>query len=258
MLNFERVDMVNGSFAWHAAGRETLGSGQFRFSNLIGPRLGARHMTQFYACQSPPGGAPLLSGDHDVVLFMLGDGAEVDIGGKRFDAPRGTGVYVRPGEHFRVLPSPDAAVDFLITYCPGDGALQTSNFMESGLDEEFPERTVHADHRPREASGDRYYKLLVGPETGSKQVTQFIGMIPRSRAKEHFHTYEEAICVLSGNGLLHTGSRSTPIGPGSVIFLPVRQPHCIECLNDSGMELVGLFHPAGSPAVNYKTGETGT
>ena len=44
---------------------------------------------------------------------------------------------------------------------------------------------------------------------------------------------------------------SAPVGPGSMIFLPIRQPHCLECEDDDGMELVGIFYPAGSPAVNY-------
>ena len=68
---------------------------------------------------------------------------------------------------------------------------------------------------------------MQGPQTGSAQVTQFIGMIPRSKAPEHFHTYEEAICILSGCGEMWAGDSHAPVRPGSVIFLPRKQPHCL-------------------------------
>ena len=38
-----------------------------------------------------------------------------------------------------------------------------------------------------------------------------------------------------------------------MIFLPREQPHNLECLDKNGMELMGIFYPAGSPAINYKT-----
>ena len=40
-----------------------------------------------------------------------------------------------------------------------------------------------------------------------------------------------------------------------MIFLPRKQAHCLECLDENGMELMGVFYPAGSPAINYKTGQ---
>lgn len=38
-----------------------------------------------------------------------------------------------------------------------------------------------------------------------------------------------------------------------MIFLPKKQPHCLECLDENGMELMGVFYPAGSPEINYAT-----
>ncbi|MEE8108542.1 MAG: hypothetical protein V3T36_05245 [Gammaproteobacteria bacterium] len=59
------------------------------------------------------------------------------------------------------------------------------------------------------------------------------------------------ITVLSGNGLMWAGTESTPIRAGSMIFLPRKQAHCLECQDEEGMHLIGHFYPAGSPAVRY-------
>jgi quercetin dioxygenase-like cupin family protein len=52
-----------------------------------------------------------------------------------------------------------------------------------------------------------------------------------------------------------TGNKHAEVKPGSMIFLPRKQAHCLECLDENGMELMGVFYPAGSPAINYKTGQ---
>jgi len=44
---------------------------------------------------------------------------------------------------------------------------------------------------------------------------------------------------------------STPIGVGSCIFLPRRQVHCLENTGQTELRLLGVFYPAGSPAVRY-------
>ena len=49
------------------------------------------------------------------------------------------------------------------------------------------------------------------------------------------------------------GDQRTDVRPGSLIFLPREQRHSLECTSAEGMELVGMFYPAGSPAINYET-----
>ena len=44
----------------------------------------------------------------------------------------------------------------------------------------------------------------------------------------------------------------TPIGPGSCIYLPRRQVHCVENTGPGELRLLGVFYPAGSPAVRYE------
>ena len=47
------------------------------------------------------------------------------------------------------------------------------------------------------------------------------------------------------------GKTSAPIAPGSCVFLPRGQPHCVENTGDGELRLLGVFYPAGSPAVRY-------
>ena len=98
----------------------------------------------------------------------------------------------------------------------------------------------------RQLTGDRWYVELIQAE-----VTQFIGGIPPGRAPDHFHLYEEVICILDGIGIMHAGATSTPIATGSCIFLPRKQRHCVENTGSGELRLLGVFYPAGSPAVRY-------
>lgn len=107
------------------------------------------------------------------------------------------------------------------------------------------ERLRLAD-QPRQQTADRWYAELVQAE-----VTQFVGAIPPGRAPDHFHLYEEVICILAGEGVMHAGESSTPIAAGSCIFLPIRQRHCVENTGSGELRLLGVFYPAGSPAVRY-------
>ena len=55
-----------------------------------------------------------------------------------------------------------------------------------------------AERDPIRAGRDRVFRLLVNTDVGCKQVTQFIGWIPASKAPFHRHMYEEGICILEG------------------------------------------------------------
>ena len=106
--------------------------------------------------------------------------------------------------------------------------------------------TVRLVDQPVEKTGDRWYRELIQGE-----VTQFVGSIPPGRAPDHFHLYEEVICILHGEGVMWAGESSTPVGAGSCIFLPVRQRHCLQNTGSGELRLLGVFYPAGSPAVRY-------
>ena len=105
---------------------------------------------------------------------------------------------------------------------------------------------VGLDDQPMQRTGDRWYRELIQGET-----TQFVGAIPPGRAPDHFHLYEEVICILDGTGVMWAGTTSTPVAAGSCIFLPRKQRHCVENTGTGELRLLGVFYPAGSPAVRY-------
>ena len=187
----------------------------------------------------------------DVVLFVLNGSGSVLICGRKFEIEKDHGVYVAKGESFAIRNPNDDDMLLLVGVCPQCRQRVWLESMPDDFVADFPHRVVAYDQSKSQETGDRFFQLLVGPAHGSHEVTQFIGAIPQSRAKDHYHLYEEAITILSGEGYMWAGETRAPVKPGSMIFLPREQPHCLECTSEDGMKLVGLFYPAGSPAVNY-------
>jgi mannose-6-phosphate isomerase-like protein (cupin superfamily) len=188
----------------------------------------------------------------DEVLYVLeGEGA-VYLDGWPEQIGPGTGIYVRPGVSLTVENTATAPITFLSSQCPDsatDQVIDTSSTKpEPTRSAPWPRPLVRLADRSAEATGDRWYRVLVDQTVGSEQVTQFVGGIPPGRAPEHFHHYEEVLCILSGSGRVWAGRSSTAIEPGSCIFLPRRQVHCLENTGSAELILLGVFYPAGSPA----------
>ncbi|HEX3070126.1 MAG TPA: cupin domain-containing protein [Thermoanaerobaculia bacterium] len=155
-----------------------------------------------------------------------------------------SGIYLPPSASLDI-----AATETLIlvsSQCPDDGAVLEG--YEQGSGAPF---VVAMRDRPVERTGDRWYREIINANDGSTQVTQFVGGIPPGRAPDHFHLYEEVIVILDGTGVMWAGTSNTPIETGSCIFLPLGQVHCVENRGDGEMQLLGVFYPAGSPAVRY-------
>src|SRR5262249_29377868 len=58
-------------------------------------------------------------------------------------------------------------------------------------------RYVRLADQPIQNTGDRWYRELI-----QSDITQFVGSIPPGRAPDHFHLYEEVLCILKGSGFL--------------------------------------------------------
>jgi mannose-6-phosphate isomerase-like protein (cupin superfamily) len=104
-----------------------------------------------------------------------------------------------------------------------------------------------ADCEP-EITGDREFRVLLSE---GLTITQFAGLIPPGRAPAHHHTYDEVVHVLDGEGVVHLGETETAIGPGTSIYLPPQAPHCLENTGSVPLQVLGVFHPAGSPAAKH-------
>ena len=225
--------------------------GNLRLGPVIHAGDGARFLSQWYLVAEPGCSDVFTFPDSDVVLFLPAGMLNLTIAGRKFDIGAESGVFVRKGEAMQVLNPGRAALTLLLTVCPQCDAPQWLDTMPGNFDATLPERVFGVDLARREPMADRFYQVLNGEENGSRDVTQFIGEVPRSRAAAHRHLYEEVIMILAGEGFMWTEGKRAAVAPGDIIFLPAKQIHSLECTSDGGMRLMGAFYPSGSPAVNY-------
>jgi mannose-6-phosphate isomerase-like protein (cupin superfamily) len=131
--------------------------------------------------------------------------------------------------------------------CVADDALEVlAVTVRAGSAAAGPARpVVRLEDCEPEFTGDREFRVLLSE---GLTITQFAGVIPPGRAPAHQHTYNEVVHVLAGQGVVHLDGADTPIGPGTSIYLPPLQPHCLENTGRDPLRVLGVFHPAGSPA----------
>jgi mannose-6-phosphate isomerase-like protein (cupin superfamily) len=176
------------------------------------------------------------TGDRQEVLYVQSGRGTLHLGGETHPLEQDTGAFLVPGDSFAVEnPGPDELVVVSVT-APCEG-------------EERSRVTVrYADRESLPATPNREFRFLVNEDLGCLDVTQFVGTIPPGRAPLHSHHYDEVVYVVEGEGVLHLAGKDTPIGPGSCIYLPPLQEHCLENTGPTPMRVLGVFHPSGSPA----------
>jgi mannose-6-phosphate isomerase-like protein (cupin superfamily) len=177
--------------------------------------------------------------DRDEVLYVLAGSGAVTLGGARHGLATGTAAYVARGTEWRVDEADELVLLSVLVEQPLPAAGTTHAVLDLAAEE------------TQGATSGRQFRLLSSPDSGCASATQFVGYIPVGRAPEHFHTYEEVIYVLEGEGALHIGTESAPLRPGSCIHLPARLVHCLENAGPGVMQVLGVFRPAGSPAEAY-------
>src|SRR5207253_612949 len=208
--------------------------------------------------------------DSDEILYLLDAGSEsadadpnevstacvsgwinLLIDGQSYKVDPDIGVYLRPGETLAVDNPGPGPVTFISAQCPDPDCPPQFVSHPTELTRTRQPPIVRLVDRPAQSTADRWYRVLVDDEIGSTQVTQFVGSIPPGRAPDHFHSYEEVLFILRGEGRIWAGATNTPISPGSCIYLPKGQVHCVENTGAGELRLLGVFYPAGSPAVRY-------
>jgi mannose-6-phosphate isomerase-like protein (cupin superfamily) len=184
------------------------------------------------------------TGDAEEALFVLSGRAVLSLDGIRYELEPESGACLAPGEEYRLEndgPEPLALV-----------AVRIPEPVHAGGT--IRERTVVrrlADQAAEEATTDRSYRVIADPATGLRSATLFVGYIPTVRAPDHYHTYDEVIFVIDGEGLFHAEGESWPLRAGSCVQLPARTVHCLENTGREVMRIVAAFRPAGSPAEAY-------
>ncbi len=231
--------VYDASRVWHQVGRDT----------------GAQAISLRTMEFAPGFSHAFRNADGDEVLYALEGTGVIFIDGHAYEVEPEMGIYIKPGETFAVDNPHPAPIVFISSRCPEpdmqaeivDAVTTPAN--ESAAPVVAP--IVRLSDRKALPTADRWYRVLVDDEVGSFQVTQFVGSIPPGRAPDHFHKYEEVLVILRGQGRMWAGSTNTPIAAGSCLYLPQGQIHCVENTGDSELRLLGVFYPAGSPAVRY-------
>jgi mannose-6-phosphate isomerase-like protein (cupin superfamily) len=249
----------------------SLSEGALRIWNRIGQATGAQAIS-LRVMEFAPGLSPgIRNDDCDEILYVLNSEfgspvrdevsttrisgwANAFIDGHHYNLDGNTGIYIRPGETLAINNSGPDPVVLVSSQCPDPD--RRPNFVEpltvpSDSTPQEPRPLVRLADRPAQPTADRWYRVLVDNEVGSTQVTQFVGSIPPGRAPDHFHNYEEVLFILKGEGRMWAGETNTPITPGSCIYLPKGQVHCVENTGRDELRLLGVFYPAGSPSVRY-------
>lgn len=255
----EQVDADADGIAWLDGGCYVMKADSLKPEECEGLRMmpvideahGAKNLSQYYVEVYADGSPALSWPGADSLVFVLSGRGEVDIDGEIFAIAAENGAYVADGESFSVRAADMGPMRLLLTVCPGGVSAVTKAVVESKTNRHVGNRIGVRDPALRNVMADRFYQVLIGEENGSDEIAQFIGEIPKSKAAPHRHLYEEAIVILSGEGVMWTQTRRTPVAAGDIIFLPAQQEHSLECTGTEGMALAGHFYPSGSPNINY-------
>lgn len=207
------------------------------------------------------------TGEAEEVLFVVAGRGELRLGDERHALEPETGVNLGPGQDYEVHNETSHPMRMVCVRirggapqggpatpdgpAPQDGpAPHDGPVPQDGGGERVLVRRL-ADLDAQDATTDRSFRIVSDPSTGLRSATHFVGYVPPARAPDHFHTYDEVIYVLEGEGAFHTGGTSRPISAGSCIDLPARTVHCLENTGRDVLRLVAVFQPPGSPAAAY-------
>lgn len=194
------------------------------------------------------------SHSEDVLYVITGTG-RATYGGHDIPLRPGLGMLVPVGAEYRI--HADRPLQLLSVLAPPPGHPDMLAPADAAVDQrpwihESEEEVIPAGDDPERELMDRYFKLMIDPRHGAHYVTQFLGFIERSKAAPHTHTYDEVIYITGGEGFVHIGDGSHPIGPGHSVYLPPGSVHCLENRTAEPLALLGVFCPAGSPREREK------
>jgi quercetin dioxygenase-like cupin family protein len=208
----------------------------------VGPSTDFPALEQTVVELDPGASAERETGPDEEVLFVRDGTGTLELHGADHDLEPESGAYLAPGEEYRLQNTGTQRLTLISVQIPDPEPGATDN------------RAVVrrlSDQQAQAATTDREFRIVADPTTGLGSATHFVGYIPAARAPDHFHTYNEVIYVLDGEGVLHAQGNEWRVTPGSCIQLPARVVHCLQNTGDSLMRVVAVFRPAGSPAAAY-------
>jgi mannose-6-phosphate isomerase-like protein (cupin superfamily) len=209
----------------------------------LGPQTGFEALEQAVLELGPGSSKAIDVGPAEETLFVLQGIGTASVAGEQHTLEPEVGLYLPPESAFE-LHNPGPATLRVV-------AVRVPEPVDSEDAQPRPALCRLEDSELEPATAARGFRIVADPSTGLRSATHFVGYIPTERAPDHFHTYEEVIYVLGGEGVLHAGEINEPLAPGSCIQLPARTVHCLENTGTEPMRVVAVFRPAGSPAAAY-------
>lgn len=202
--------------------------------------------------QAAPGLSPGFSPiPNDDVLFCTEGRGIIWIGGHPYPLEADTAYFVPAHHSFCVRQDDKTPATLVSSQYPEP---RPTKFTEPQTDtqslSEVPPM-ARLWEQESQTSGERWYRVLLDRKQNSNRITQLVGAIPPGRAPNQEHSFDEVIVILRGVGRLWAGDRSTPLKPGSCVFLPKNQTHCIENTGADEVRLLGIFAQPSDPASGF-------
>lgn len=211
----------------------------------LGPQTGFAALEQAVLELEPGRSRQIEVGDAEETLFVLAGRGTMIVAGEEQALEPEVGLYLPPGTSFELdNPGPQSLRIVAVRVPRPEPAEPTAG--ASG-----PAVCRLADSEPEAATTEREFRIVADPATGLRSATHFVGYIPPARAPDHFHTYDEVIYVIDGEGVMHADDFEQQVSPGACIQLPARTVHCLHNTGPAPMRVVAVFRPAGSPAAAY-------
>lgn len=229
-------------------------AGTQRYRTPISRQHGARDIAQTISHYERGVAPARCNAASEEVLYVFSGNGIGWINGIAHDIRKGSAMYIPPQSQYQIENPNHDLLQIVSVCCPEEANVEITHVIAERRANTGDARklVIHESDRAAIPTGDRSFYLLVHKDLGCEHVTQFLGIIPPSRAPFHFHTYEEAIYILQGSGIVWADDERCEFGVGTSIYLPPGQRHCLENLGPEEVRLLGVFYPSGSPAVNYK------
>ena len=227
--------------------------GNWTARTVISQNSGARRITQTVSGYRPGLSPAVVNPRAEEVLYVAAGVGKCRVNGFEYALSPGAAIFVPPGAVYSIENPGEETIRVVSSCCPEDPQRHIVDGPLPAGSGQPPRLLVHEDLREDIRAGqDRLFRYLVYSDLGCKQITQFAGWIPPSKAPVHYHAYEEGIFILEGHGIVHTDGESCEFGAGCSIYFPIGVRHCVENPGRSTIKLLGAFYPSGSPGEAYE------
>ncbi|HEY2080994.1 MAG TPA: cupin domain-containing protein [Streptosporangiaceae bacterium] len=199
----------------------------------------------------PGGGFAGTAGAAGELWFVLEGAARLELDGTAGpELSQDMGLWIPPGAAYDLAAASSGELRLDIVTLPAaePAARQARNADTDSLTPRVQDLAACEVER----TGDREFRVLFGPGHGCSVATQFVGEIPPGRAPDHSHPYDEVVLILAGDGVAHIGGSQHALTPGTCLHLPPGLQHCLENTGPALLRVLGVFHPADSPAAKLQ------